>query len=106
MELLSGVEGQQGEEKLLIARQDTLDKERQRLLSEAEAQVREAQERQRALDSMGIFSGEEREALQQQIEAENQALLAISVECDRMEAALEEKKSRIMEELNRLSDKK
>lgn len=106
LELLSGVEGLQGEEKLNEARQETLEKERERLLSEAEAQVREAAERQLTLDSMGSLSDEERAALEQQIADMNEALSTLQTECEQGEAALEEKKNRIMEELNRLSDKK
>ena len=106
LELLSGVEGLQGEEKLSRARQETLEKERERLLQEAETQAREAAERQLTLDSMGSLSGEEREALRQQIEEMTGALAELNEACEQAEAALEEKKNRIMEELNRLSDKK
>ena len=106
MELLSAVESLQGEAKLKEARQETLDQERERLLAEAEAQAKEAAERQQILDSMGNLSDEEREELQQQIDEMNAALSALQTECEQAEAALEEKKNRIMEELNRLSDKK
>lgn len=106
LELLSNVEGMQGEEKLKAARQETLEKERGRLLTEAEAQAREASERQLTLDSMGSLSNEEREALERQIGEMNDALSALQTTCEQAEAALEEKKNRIMEELNRLSDKK
>ena len=106
LELLSAVESLQGEEKLKEARQETLEKERERLLAEAEAQAREAADRQQILDSMGNLSDEERDALQQQIDEMNAALSALQAECEQAEAALEEKKNRIMEELNRLSDKK
>ena len=106
LELLSRVEGLQSEEKLSLARQETLEKERERLLAEAEAQVHEAAERQLTLDSMGTLSDEERNALQQQIETMNGELSALQQACEQAEAALEEKKNRIMEELNRLSDKK
>ena len=106
LDLLSGVEGLQSEEKLKAARQETLEKERERLLAEADAQAKEAAERQLTLDSMGSLSDEERAALQQQIDEMNAALSALQTECEQAEAALEEKKNRIMEELNRLSDKK
>ena len=106
LELLSRVEGLQGEEKLNLARQENLEKERERLLAEAEAQAKEAAERQLTLDSMGTLSDEERTSLQRQIDEMNTALSALQAECEQAEAALEEKKNRIMEELNRLSDKK
>ena len=106
LELLSRVEGLQSGAKLSEARQETLQKERERLLAEAEAQVREAADRQQALTAMGSLSNVEREALQHQIEEMNDALAALQETCEKAEAALEEKKNRIMEELNRLSDKK
>ena len=106
LELLSEVEGLQGELKLKQARQEALEKERERLLSEAEAQEKEAAERQLALNSLGTLSDEERDALQQQIEEANAALSALQEACEQAEGTLEEKKNRIMEELNRLSDKK
>ena len=106
LELLSNVESLQGEEKLKQAQQQTLEKERERLIAEAEAQAKEAAEHRLTLDSMKTLSDEDRAALQQQIEEMSGALLALQSECDRAEAALEEKKNRIMEELNRLSDKK
>ena len=106
LELLSTVESLQGEEKLTEARQDTLARERERLLAEAEAQAKEAADRQQALDGMANLSNEEREALQQQIDETNAALAALQAACEQAEAALEEKKNRIMEALNRLSDKK
>lgn len=106
LELLSRVEGLQSEEKLNIARRETLEKEQERLRIEAENEVREAAERQRALDGMGSLSDEERENLQRQIDEMNETLSALQTSCEQAEAALEEKKNRIMEELNRLSDKK
>lgn len=106
LELLSRVEGLQSEEKLNIARRETLEKEQERLRIEAENEVREAAERQRALDGMGSLSDEERENLQRQIDEMNETLSALQASCEQAEAALEEKKNRIMEELNRLSDKK
>ena len=106
LELLSNVEGLQGEDKLNEARQQTLEKDRERLLAEAEAQAKEANERQLSLDSMESLSDEDRIALEQQIEEMNAALVDLQKKCDEAEAALEEKKNRIMEELNRLSDKK
>ena len=106
LELLSNVESLQGEEKLKLARQETLEKERERLLAEAAARAKEAAERQLTLDSMGRLSDEEKNALEQQIEEMNQALSTMQAECEQAETALEEKKNRIMEELNRLSDKK
>ena len=104
--LLSQVESIQSEIKLKQARQETLAKEQERLLSEADAQTKEAAERQQTLDSLGNLSDEEKEALQQQIENASDALSKLQTTCDQAEAALEEKKNRIMEELNRLSDKK
>ena len=106
LELLSNVEGLQGEDKLNEARQQTLEKDRERLLAEAEAQAKEANERQLTLDSMESLSDADRIALEQQIEEMNAALADLQKTCDEAEAALEEKKNRIMEELNRLSDKK
>ena len=106
LELLSGVESLQGEERLKQAQRESLEKERERLLAEAEAQSKEAADRKAALDSMGNLSDEEKNALQQQIEEMNGALVALQETCEQAEAALEEKKNRIMEELNRLSDKK
>ena len=106
LELLSRVEGLQGEEKVLLARKENLEKERERLLQEAEAQQKEAAERQLTLDSMGSLSDEERQGLLASIEEKNAALAAVTEACEQAEAALEEKKNRIMEELNRLSDKK
>ena len=106
LELLSNVEGLQGEEKLLLARQENLSKERERLLGEAEAQTKEIAERRLLLDSMASLSIEEREKLAGEIEEQNQALSDLNAACETAETALEEKKNRIMEELNRLSDKK
>jgi chromosome segregation protein len=106
LELLSQVESLQGEEKLKEAHQDNLEKERERLIAEADVEEQEAIERQQALKSMGSFSDEDRRVLQQQISDMNGALSALQESCEQAEAALEEKKNRIMEELNRLSDKK
>lgn len=106
LELLSRVESLQGEERLKAAHRETLEKERERLLSEAEGESREAAERRQTLDAMGSLSDEERQALQQQIDEMNAALTALQEACEQAEAALEEKKDRIMEALNRLSDKK
>ena len=106
LELLSQVESLQSEMKLKQARQETLTKEQERLLSEAEGQEKEAAERQQTLDSLGNLSDEEKEALQQQIDQASGALQDLQTACDEAEAALEEKKNRIMEALNRLSDKK
>ena len=106
LELLSGAESLQGEEKLKQARQEALEKERERLLSEAEAQAKEAAEQQQTLDSMGNLSDEERDGLQRQIDEMNVVLTDLQATCERAETALEEKKNRIMEALNRLSDKK
>ena len=64
LELLSRVESLQGEERLKQARQQTLEKERERLLSEAEAQEKEAADHQLTLDSMGSLSHEDRQALE------------------------------------------
>ena len=106
LELLSRVESLQSEEKLKEARQQTLEKEKERLLAEAETQAKEAADRQQDLAAMGSLSGEEKQALQQQIDEMNAALAALQASCEQAEAALEEKKNRIMDELNRLSDKK
>ena len=106
LELLSEVESLQGDLKLKQARQEALEKERERLLSEAETQEKEAAERQLTLNSLGTLSDEERAALQQQIQEASEALTSLQEACDQAEAALEEKKNRIMEALNRLSDKK
>ena len=106
LELLSHVEGLQGEAKLNEARRETLQKERERLLAEAEVQAKDAADRKQALAAMGSLSDEERDALRHQIEEMNGALAALQEACEKAEAALEEKKDRIMEELNRLSDKK
>ncbi len=106
LELLSKVEGLQGEDKLKQAQQETLAKERERLLGEAEARAKEAVEYQQTLDSMGNLSNADKEALQQQITEMNAALSELQTACEQAEAAVEEKKNRIMEELNRLSDKK
>jgi len=106
LELLSNVEGLQGEEKLLLARQENLQKEQERLLAEANAQSGEIEERRRILDSMETLSGEEQVNLSAEIGEKNSALLALSSACEEAETALEEKKNRIMEALNRLSDKK
>ena len=106
LELLSGVESLQGEERLKRAQREALEKEQERLLAEAEAQAKEAADRQIALNSMGNLSDEEKNALQQQIEQMNAALSELQTACEQAEMALEEKKNRIMEELNRLSDKK
>ena len=106
LELLSNVESMQGEEKLKLARLENLEKERERLLSEAEIQAKEAADRQNILESIANLSDEERDALQQQINDSNLALSELQTECEQAEATLEDKKNRIMEELNRLSDKK
>ena len=106
LELLSQVESLQSEVKLKQAHREALEKERERLLSEADAQDREAAERREILDSLSGFSDEEREALAKQIEDDTETLSSLQTACEQAEAALEEKKNRIMEELNRLSDKK
>ena len=106
LELLSNVEGLQGEEKLLLARQENLAKERERLLGEAEAQAKEIAERRLILNSMASLSDEEQGKLASEIEEKNEALSTLNTACEAAETALEEKKNRIMEELNRLSDKK
>ena len=106
LELLSNVEGLQGEEKLSVARLENLEKARERLLSEAQIQEKEVADRRIILDSMVNLSDEERDALQKQIDDATAMLSTLQSECEQAEAALEEKKNRIMEELNRLSDKK
>ena len=106
LDLLSQVEGHQGEEKVLLARQESLHTEHERLCKETEDRQAEIKELQAALQRLSLFSTEEKGTLEVQIEEANQALCQLNQTCQTAEAALEEKKNRIMEELNRLSDKK